>query len=411
MALGGDFRRLWTAFTISEAGSAVSFGAIPLIAVLVLDVSEFQVSLLAALSGLAAAAVALPAGPWIEFRHKRPVMIGADLARFAALGSVPVAMAVDRLTYVQLCLVAMTQAVGVVVFASASGAHLKALVDPADRDIANGRFEATFWTVLSAGPPLGGALTSWLGVAWTVTADAVSFLLSAVGVRSLRSPEPDPPVRKPQHGRWTEIADGWRYILTHPGLRALFFNSLVFGAGVMAGSPLMAVLMLGELHFPAWQYGLAFGLPCVAGVLGAVAMRPLTGRFGGRRVLLASGVCRALTLTLLAAVPAGPPGLLLVIAVESLVIFGSGVFNPSFATYRMTETEDGYLSRVIACWSVASRTAQPIGILLGGALAAATSVRFALLIAGVVVLSSVVLLPWRAQWGPRRSRTLASSSS
>jgi MFS family permease len=104
-------------------------------------------------------------------------------------------------------------------------------------------------------------------------------------------------------------------------------------------------------------------------VLGALVLKPLVRRYGQRRVLLTAGVGRALWLCLLAATPAGLGGLVLVIAVE---LFGSGVFNPAFATYRMTETEDHYLSRVISCWSITSRTSQPIGIALGGTLAAAS---------------------------------------
>jgi hypothetical protein len=50
---------------------------------------------------------------------------------------------------------------------------------------------------------------------------------------------------------------------------------------------------------------------------------------------------------------------------------------------------------VIAGWSVSSRVVQPIGILLGGALAAATNVRIALLVCGLGVLASGALLPWR----------------
>lgn len=184
--------------------------------------------------------------------------------------------------------------------------------------------------------------------------------------------------------------------MRHRGLRALFVNSQVFGAGIMASSPLLAVLMLRDLHFPAWQYGLALGVPCVGGVLGALALKPLTARFGARRVLLASGAGRALWLSLFAFVPAGVGGLLLVIGAETLALGGSGVFNPAFATFRMEATSDAYLSRVIACWSISSRTSQPIGIVLGGGLAALAGVRVALLVCGLIVASSALLLPWRS---------------
>jgi hypothetical protein len=98
--LGQDFRRLWAAFAVSALGSALGIGALPLIAVLVLDVSTLQVSLLAALSTVAGAAIALPFGAAIEQRRKRPVMIAADLVRFVALASVPAAAALQLLTYV-----------------------------------------------------------------------------------------------------------------------------------------------------------------------------------------------------------------------------------------------------------------------------------------------------------------------
>jgi len=396
VALGSDFRRLWSAYAISEFGTGVGFGALPLVAVLVLDVPELQVSLLAALGGLAAAALALPAGPWIEFRRKRPVMMGADLLRFVAIISVPAAMLTGRLTYTQLCVVTVLQATGTILFASASGAHLKALVGPDDRDVANGRFEATFWTVYSAGPAIGGALTSAIGVAWTITVDAVSFLLSAVGVRSLRTPEPAPPPRHSQGSRLREITAGWRHLIAHRGLRRLFLNSQLFAGSMMAAAPLLTVLMLRDLGFTPWQYGLAWGIACLGGVTGALTVGRLTSRFGRRQVLLWAGVGRALWLWVLAFLPTGVLGVVLVALVEFLALFGSGVFNPTFATYRMTETEDGLLSRVIACWSITSRTVQPVCIALGGLLATVTDLRTALLVCGVGVLASSALLPWRS---------------
>ncbi|GIF30013.1 MFS transporter [Actinoplanes utahensis] len=395
MALGSDFRRLWLAYAASEAGTGIGFGAIPLVAILVLDAPAWQVSMLATVSGLAAAAIAVPAGPWVEFRHKRPVMVGADLVRAFALLSVPLALWLEVLGYGQLIAVATVQTTAAIVFAAAGGAHLKALVPAADRPAAMGRMEATFWTAYSAGPPLGGALTSWVGVTWTIAVDALSFLLSAAGVRRLRSPEPPPPVRAPTGDRWTEIAAGWRYVFAHRDLRAMFLNAQLFGSGIMASSPLLAVLMLDELSFPAWQYGLAWGLPCLGGVLGALTLAPLTRRYGQRRVLLVFGVWRAVWLCALAVTPAGLPGLILVVVVEFFALYGTGVFNPAFAAYRLEQTEDRYLARVISAWSISSRVCQPIGIALGGVLAALTDVRTALAFCGVAVLASCLLLPWR----------------
>ncbi|MGY0231232.1 MFS transporter [Longispora urticae] len=396
MRLSRDFHRLWGAYSVSELGSALGSGALPLIALLVLDSSNLQVSLLAALSGVASAAIALPLGSWIEYRRKRPVMIGADLVRCAALGSIPVAMALGGLTYWQLCLVGVVQTAGNIVFTAASGAHLKALVPAEGRVGANSRFETTFWTMTSAGPPLGGLLISWWGAAATVAVDAVSFLLSALGIRALRAPEPPPPVRAPGQGR-VDLVGGWRYILGHAGLRALFWNAMLFGGSLMLAAPLLAVLMLRELGFAPWQYGLALGLPGLGGILGSLLARPLTGRFGARAVLLAFGVGRTLWLGLLPWAPTGTAGLVLIVVAETGLLFCAGVFNPTFVTYRMAATPDGHMSRVGTAWSISSKSVQPAFMVAGGVLAAATSVRTAIAVGAVVLLGSGLLLPWRAE--------------
>ena len=405
-----DFRRLWGAYAVSELGTALSLGALPLIATLVLQATVLQVSLLAALGGVAGAALALPLGPWIEVRHKRPVMIGADLLRCAALASLPAAAALGVLSYTQLCLVAVAQSVGGIAFQAASGAHLKALV-PADRlATANGRFEATFWTVNTVGPPLGGLLIAILGATATVAVDAVSFLLSALGIRRLRGPEPPPPAPTGERHRSAQLTAGWRYILRHRHLRALFAHSLVFGGCIMATAPLIAVLMLRDRGFAPWQYGLMFGIGCLGGLLGALLARPLTRRYGGRRLLLAAGAAKTLPLALVPLAPAGPPGLALITLGEFLLIAGAGAFNPAFATYRMQSTADGYLARVLAAWSISTRVAQPACITAGGVLAAATSARTALFVLAGVVVTSAALLPWRvpAAEHPRASRVAAA---
>ncbi|MFJ5221231.1 MFS transporter, partial [Streptomyces sp. NPDC088354] len=166
-------------------GSAVGMGALPLIALLVLDSSAFRVSLLAALSAVASGVIALPLGVHIEHQYKRPVMITADLARCVLLASVPVAMAFGRLTFAQLCVVGVLQTAASVAFSAASGAHLKALVLPEYRLRANSLFETTNWISVSAGPPVGGLL---IGESGLLTQPVVNSSAQRCGARSMPSP-------------------------------------------------------------------------------------------------------------------------------------------------------------------------------------------------------------------------------
>ncbi|MFC3738618.1 MFS transporter [Paractinoplanes deccanensis] len=389
-----DFQRRWAAYAAGEFGSAFGYAALPIVAVLVLGASDFQVSLLTVLAGVVSAVVALPLGPFIEHRRKLPVMVTADLVRVAAVGSVPVAALFGVLTYAQLCAVAVVQMAARLAFDAAGVAQLRSLVPQAHRAEANGRFETTLWTANAVGPAAGGVVVSWLGATATMALDALSFLVSALTLRGMRVPEPEPPKHAAEHRWLRDLTEGWRHILADRGLAALFGNSLVFGGCIMAASPLLTVLVLRDLGFAPWQYGLVIGVASVAGILGSLLVKPLTRRLGPSRMLLAAGVGRNLWLGLLPLATPSTAGLVLILASEILLVFFAGMFSPTFATYRMNATGDAHMSRVVMAWSITNRVVQPLFIAAAGALAAVTSARTALAVLALILLAGIALLPW-----------------
>lgn len=173
-SLGRAFGWLWAAYAVSTFGTWLAFDAFAMIAILVLDAGPAAVSSLAAAGLAVGAVVAVPLGPWMEFRRKRPVMIALDLTRCAALASIPAAFALGRLTFAHLLVVSVTVGAATIASRAASGAYLKALVSPEDLVVASGRFESTTWTATALGPPLGGAAVGLFGPVTTVAADAVS---------------------------------------------------------------------------------------------------------------------------------------------------------------------------------------------------------------------------------------------
>ncbi|MCP3757874.1 MFS transporter [Streptomyces sp. TBY4] len=400
-SLGRPFGWLWAAYAVSTLGTWLAFDAFALIAIIVLHAGPAEVSALAAAGPAVAALVALPLGPWVEFRRKRPVMIAMDLVRFAALMSVPAAFAFGGLGLTQLAVVSVLVGAADIAFTAASGACLKALVRPEDLLVANGRFESTTWTATLLGPPLGGAVVAAFGPVMTVVGNAVSYLLSAAGIRAIGGGEPQPerpPVAAggaPARLRFGDLFEGWRFILADPELRPLFANTILVNGLIMATSPLLAVLMLGPLGFAPWQYGLAFAVPCVGGLLGSRLAPRLVQRFGRHRVMIASGVLRACWLPWLAFVHSGPGGLVLVMAVEFGLITCMGVFNPVFATRRLTLTPPDRVARVLSAWSVTSKASIAALTALWGLLAAFTGPRTALAAAGLLAMTTPLLLPRR----------------
>ncbi|WP_406234675.1 MFS transporter [Nocardia sp. NBC_01009] len=394
-SLGRQFGWLWTAYAVSAYGSGVGFGAFSLIAVLVLHASPAQVSTLSAVGPAVGALIALPLGPWVEFRRKRPVMIAMDLARFAVMMTIPVAYAFGRLSFVQLLVVSAVVAGAKIAFGAASGAYLKALVRPEDLLAANARFESTMWSSIAVGPPLGGAAIGLFGPVTTVVADALSYLLSALGVTAIRGREEHPQRTDKRRIRAGELLDGWRHLLAHPGLRALYLNHLLVSGLIMATEPLLAVLLLRQLGFSPWQYGLAFAAPCVGGLIGSRLAGRVVARYGQHRILRAVGTLRAVWLIGLAFVQPGVAGLATVIAVELAIIISMSLYNPVLATYRLEHTPKDRIARTLSAWSISSSAAIAILSALGGLLAAATSPRTAITVAGLLILASPLLLPRR----------------
>ncbi|HEX6869050.1 MAG TPA: MFS transporter, partial [Candidatus Limnocylindrales bacterium] len=73
-----DFVRLWIAETISQFGTQVSLLALPLIAVVLLDATAFQVALLGTIDFLPFILFSLPAGAWVDRLRRRPILIAGD---------------------------------------------------------------------------------------------------------------------------------------------------------------------------------------------------------------------------------------------------------------------------------------------------------------------------------------------
>ncbi|MBD0839492.1 MFS transporter [Streptomyces sp. TRM68416] len=398
--LGPSFGWLWGAYGTSALGTWLAFGAFPLIAVEVLHAGPAEVAALASVGSAVGAALAVPLGPWVEFRRKRQVLIATDLARCAALLTVPGAYALGVLTVLQLLLVSVVVAAADIVFRAASGAYLKTLLPPEHLLVANARFESTAWTTTIVGPPLGGVLIGLLGPVATVVADAVSHLLSALGIRATGGHEP-PPVRPAgERLRAGDLLDGWRYILADAMLRPLFLNTALFNGLVMATQPLLAVLLLGRLGFAPWQYGLAFAVPALGGLLGSWLSRPLVIRFGQHQVLVVAGALRALWPVGLAFPGPGAGGLLLVMGVEFLLILCCGVFNPVHATYRLTRAPADRVARTLTAWSVTTKVATALLTAVWGLLGAVIGPRTAIALAGLILLATPLLLPRSASLPP-----------
>lgn len=402
--LGTDFGWLWRAHAASRFGVAFSMGAIAVIAVEELDASALAVALAFGVSRLVAALASIPVGVLVERRRKRPVLIGADLLRSFATLTIPLLLWAGQLTITLLAVAMCADTFLSIASTSASNAHLKDLVARPLWGRAFARLEATNWTLMAVFAPLGGLTVTLIGPTATLAIDAATYTVSALLLTRIGRPERQPTEMSINTVRAfaTEASGGWRYIWRTSQLRALFKNAMLFGGSLVLVSPLVAVLALRELELAAWQYGTILGVPAVGGVVGAALAGRTQRQFGTRTTLLAFGTGRTLWTVWIAFSPPGVAGFAVIVAAELLLMFFAGVFNPVFAAYQTAITHDDYMARVSAAWSASALTIQPLFVIAGGLLTGVIGLRPTIAVAGFLLVTSSMLLPWRSAAEPTR---------
>jgi fucose permease len=169
-----DFRLLWAGQSVSDIGTAVSTVVLPLIAVVYLHASAFQVGALAAAEWVPWLLIGLPAGVWVDRSRCRPLMIGCDVLRAALIASVPVAAAFDRLGMAQLFVVAALTGLATVVFQVAYLSYVPALLDRDDLAEGNAKLQGSGAVAQVVGPGVGGLLVQAFRAPFALVVDAAS---------------------------------------------------------------------------------------------------------------------------------------------------------------------------------------------------------------------------------------------
>ncbi|MFI6499006.1 MFS transporter [Nonomuraea typhae] len=378
-----DFRNLWAAQTVSLVGTQVTLLAFPL-AALLLGGSALEVSLLAAVEFAPVLLLGLPAGAWVERMSRRRVLIGADLARAAALAVVPAAYALDMLSMPLLYGAAFVIGLATLFFDVAQLSYLPALVAGDELTEGNAKLESSRSLSQLAGPGLGGGLVQVLTAPVAIVVDAFSYLLSAAFL--LRIKRPEPPPAPPEGGLRQEIAEGLRFVFTHPLLRPITLAAAAAELAFAAVLALQVVYGVDDLKLSAGVIGLAIAAGNAGGLIGAMLAGRAVDRFGPGPALIAA----------VALFSAG--AVMLPLAGEA-VMFGAGlfvvylgvvVFNVIQVTLCQTATPARLLSRMNATLRFITWGMVPIGAAAGGVLTGALGVRGVLWAAAAVCALSIV---------------------
>ena len=371
-----DFRHLWGAETVSQVGTQVTMLALPVIAVTLLDATPLQMGVLTALETAAFLLVGLPAGAWVDRWRRKRVLVTADLVRAVVLATLPAAYLADLLTLGQLFVVAAVTGTATVFFDVAYQSYLPALVDPDQLVDGNGKLEASRAVAHVAGPGVTGVLLRVLGAPLLIAVDAVSFLLSALLIGRIRTPDtvPDRAARRPLR---TEIAEGLSFVVRHPLLRRIVACT---GTGNLFGAMTNALLVLyviRSLGLSEATLGLVFSLGAVGGLLGAATAARVARRVGEGRTIPLSAVAFAAAGAFVPLAAAGAPAVLLTTG-WFVLSWSTVVYNVTQVSFRQRLCPPGLLGRMNASVRFIVFGTMPLGGLLGGVLGEWLGVRPAL---------------------------------
>lgn len=393
-----DFRRLWVGTTASRLGTSVSSVATPLVALEVLDASALVVSLLTAALWLPWLVVGLPAGALVDRLPARAVMLVSDVVGLVALASVPAAAWAGRLTEAHLLGANLVLGACSVFFTTAWVRYLPALVGPAALVPANAVLHGSESAAQVAGPGVAGLLAGALGAVAGLAADALSYLVSAWCLLTVRRrPRPEPaPARRRLH---VEMAEGVRVVARDRYLRCLVLHGAASNLPLAGYQAVLVVFLVRDVGLSGTSVGLLLALTGLGGVLGAACVQRLVHRYGSARTLVA---CKAGAGPFALLVPLTEDGwrLGLLVGGTTVVVAGVVAGNVVSSSFRQTYVPPDLLGRVTTSMQLVNLGTIPLGALLAGVLASATSPRAAVAVLTLAyALSGLVLV-----LGPLRGR-------
>ena len=350
-ALPPAFRRFWWGEAVSGLGTAITTLALQTVVLVTLGGTAVQVGWLTSARWLPYLVLGLVVGALVDRVRRRPVMVVTDLARAALLGLVPLAWALDVLTFPLLLVVVLLFGTTSLVNDAASLSFVPRLVQRQDLQRAHARLDGAGAVAQTGGPALAGVLIRVLGAPLAVLADALTYLFSAVVVASLKDVAEPAVVRRTHlgaRGLVREIGEGARWAYGGSGLRRLAVTTHVWFSGQAV--LLVVVVPYGYLRLDlgALQLGLVFAVAGVGALLGAWGSTALGQRVGSGGAVICSYAVTALAVLVMLAAAAVPTGwaAAAVLAVGQLGHgWAMGTSNSHEMTIRQTRTPDELQAR------------------------------------------------------------------
>jgi MFS family permease len=389
---GRDFGLLWAGQATHRIGTEIINLALPLLAVLVMSGTALQVSAIVAVAYLPSLLLGLPAGVLVDRWERRTVLVTADFGRCVVLGSIPLLVWLDAISFPILYVITFVSGVLTLLYDLAYQSMLPRIVSADQLPNANSRLEATRSVAAGLGPLAGGGLVQAIAAPAAILVSGLTYAVSGAFALFIRRVPGTPPAERAPFR--TELAEGIRLVLRHPlqlRLAGTALTSNLFAAAIQA---LYVLFAARTLHLSPSLIGVTFAGGAVGAVAAALATRRIAGRSSPRGVVLSGLTVSGVGYLLVPA--ANEHSWLAAVAVLTLAsALGQGgivVLAARVMAWRQQITPGHLLARVISFTRTFAFGAMPLGALLGGALAELVGIRYALAVAALGMLSGTLWL-------------------
>jgi MFS family permease len=287
-----NFRQLWLGQVVSQMGDW--FDTIALYTIILnLTGSGRHIGLLMVARFVPSFVFGSLSGVVADRFNRRTVMIVSDLLRAVVVLGFLLVRRADQIWIIYFLTV--LQLAFSTFFEPAKTAAIPSIV--ADRELvaANAISSVTWSAMLTLGAAIGGVVTGLFGTDVSFVLDALSFLLSAALIASVRIPKRPPrEKRKLTVNRAlgiSETIEGVRYVKKRPRVLALLLVKPAWGMG---GGILTLLAVFGEKIFPvghsaATGIGVLFAARGIGTAVGPIVARRIAGE-GKRRMRNSIGV-------------------------------------------------------------------------------------------------------------------------
>ena len=362
-ALGRDFWRVFSGRVAGNLGGQMGDVALRILFASTLAAGALELGILSAAQTAGFLIFGLPAGLIVDRVSRRRLLIISDIARAALLALIPIAAILGWLNIYLVIAIVFLVGLGNLLFEISFKSLLPALVPNDKLVLANTRLETGRTSAALTGPIIAGALVQWLTAPAVILIQSISYIISALRIKSIRTAHTTSETKKPF--ALSEIKAGLNLIARDRRLKALTGAAATYNFGYGLLTPLLVLLLIVEYGASPGAVGLVYAFSGIGGVLGAFSAQKILKHIPLPRAIVMAELVAPLAAILY--VIATPNSMLVLVAIGNLILhFALAVYNITSVSLSQLLCPPAVLGRVKATIGFFASGTLPLGALLGG---------------------------------------------